>query len=165
VIGVKTGHTDDAGWSQVAAARGGGVTIYATILGGETREGRNADLSRLLVWGLSRYRTVWAIDGDRVYGNVHTAYGKDPVRLVAAKPALRVVHVDRPLVERVVMPVEAALPVRQGQRLGEVQVLANGTVIARSPLVAANAVEKPGALGRVGFYAGRTLHHLGGLLG
>ena len=165
VIGVKTGHTDDAGWSQVAAARGGGVTIYATILGGETREGRNADLSRLLVWGLSRYRTVWAIDGDRVYGNVHTAYGKDPVRLVAAKPALRVVHVERPLVERVVMPVEAALPVRKGQRLGEVQVLENGTVIARSPLVAANAVEKPGAVGRVGFYAGRTLHHLGGLLG
>ena len=123
VIGVKTGHTDDAGWSQVAAARGGGVTIYATILGGETREGRNADLSRLLVWGLSRYRTVWAIDGDRVYGNVRTAYGKDPVRLVAAKPALRVVHVERPLVERVVMPVEAALPVRKGQRLGEVQVL------------------------------------------
>ena len=30
VIGVKTGHTDGAGWSQVAAARGGGVTIYAT---------------------------------------------------------------------------------------------------------------------------------------
>jgi len=65
----------------------------------------------------------------------------------------------------VVMPGEAALPVRKGQRLGEVQVLENGTVIARSPLVAANAVEKPGALGRVGFYAGRTLHHLGGLLG
>ena len=164
VIGVKTGHTDGAGWSQVAAARGGGVTIYATILGGETREGRNADLSRLLVWGLSRYRTVWAIDGKRVYGTPAPRTG-GPVRLVAAKPALRVVHVERPLVERVVMPVEVALPVQKGQRLGEVQVLSRGTVIARSPLIAANAVAKPGALGRVGFYAGRTLDHLGGLLG
>ena len=36
MIGVKTGHTDDAGWSEVAAARGAGVTIYATLLGGET---------------------------------------------------------------------------------------------------------------------------------
>ena len=52
---------------------------------------------------------------------------------------------------------------RKGQRLGEVQVLDRGTVIARSPLVAANAVERPGRLGRVGFYAGRTLDHLGGL--
>jgi hypothetical protein len=31
--------------------------------------------------------------------------------------------------------------------------------------VAAEAVDRPGTLGRVGFYAGRTLHHLGGLLG
>ena len=164
-IGVKTGHTNGAGWSQVAAARGGGVTIYATILGGETREGRNGDLAALLTWGLSRYRTVWAIDGDRVYGTARTAYGKPPVRLVAAKPALRVVHVERPLVERVVAPVEVALPVRQGQRLGEVQVVDRGTVIARSPLVAANTVERPGVLGRVGFYAGRTFDHMGGLFG
>ena len=91
VIGVKTGHTDDAGWSQVAAARGGGVTIYATILGGETREGRNADLSRLLVWGLSRYRTVWAIDGERVYGNVphRLRQGSGPPRRREAGAARR----------------------------------------------------------------------------
>lgn len=162
-IGVKTGHTDGAGWSQVAAARGGGVTMYATILGGETREERNGDLAGLLAWGLSRYRTVWAIDGDRVYGTARTGYGRDPVRLVASKPALRVIHVERPLLERVVRPVEVALPVLEGQRLGEVQVVDRGRVIARSPLVAASAVEKPGAVGRVGFYAGRTLDHLGGL--
>jgi D-alanyl-D-alanine carboxypeptidase (penicillin-binding protein 5/6) len=164
LIGVKTGHTNRAGWSQVAAARGRGVTIYATLLGGETREGRNADLAELLAWGLSRYRTVWAIQGKRPYASVRTAYGRAPVRLVAAKPALRVIHVERPLVQRVVAPVEVELPVRKGQRLGEVQVLDRGEVIARSPLVAANAVAKPGTVGRIRFYAGRTLHHLGGLL-
>ncbi len=102
---------------------------------------------------------------SRTYGTVRTAYGKPAVRVVAGKPALRVIHVERPLVERVVIPVEAALPVRKGQRLGEVQVLDRGTVIARSPLVAAEAVDRPGTLGRVGFYAGRTLDHLGGLFG
>jgi serine-type D-Ala-D-Ala carboxypeptidase (penicillin-binding protein 5/6) len=163
LIGVKTGHTNSAGWSQVAAARRGGVTIYATILGGETRDGRNADLAELLAWGLSRYRTVWAIRGSHTYATARTAYGREPVRLVAAKPALRVIHVERPLVQRVVAPVEVELPVQDGQRLGEVQVLDRGLVLARSPLVAANAVEKPGAVGRFRFYAGRTLHHLGGL--
>ena len=163
LIGVKTGHTNGAGWSQVAAARGGGVTIYATILGGESRAGRNADLAELLAWGLSRYRTVWAVGGGRTYATVRTAYGRAPVRAVAAKPALRVVHVERPLVERVVVPGEVALPVRKGQQLGQVQVIDRGRVIARSPLVAAASVEKPGAVGRVRFYAGRTLDHLGGL--
>ncbi len=163
LIGVKTGHTSGAGWSQVAAARSGGVTIYATLLGGETREARNADLTELLAWGLSRYRTVWAIDGERTYGLARTAYEQPHVRLVAAKPALRVVHVERPLVERVVAPVEVELPVRRGQRLGEVQVLDRGKVLASSPLVAAASVERPDTLDRIGFYARRTLHHLGGL--
>ncbi len=164
-FGVKTGHTNGAGWSQVAAARGAGVTIYATLLGGETREGRNDDLTELLAWGLSRYRTVWAIDGERAYGTVTTAYGRPAVRLVAERPALRIVRVDRNLVERVVMPLEAALPVRRGQWLGEVQVLDRGSVIARSPLVAKNDVGRPGRLARVRFYAGRTVHHLAGLFG
>lgn len=163
VLGVKTGHTNGAGWSQVAAARAGGVTIYVTLLGGETREGRNTDISELLAWGLSRYQTVWAIDSRRTYGTVRTAYGKPAVRVVAARPSLRVIHVERPLVERVVLPLEAELPVRKGQRLGEVQVLDRGTVIARSALVAAASVDRPGTLGRIGFYAGRTLDHLGGL--
>ncbi len=164
LIGVKTGHTNDAGWSEVAAARGAGVTIYATLLGAQTRSGRNSDLAQLLAWGLARYRTVWAIDGTRTYGSVRTAYGRPRVRLVAAKPALRVVRLERTLLERIVAPVEVALPVRRGQRLGEVEVLDRGVVVARSPLVAANAVARPGALGRVGFYAGRTVHHLRGFL-
>lgn len=165
LLGVKTGHTNGAGWSEVAAARGPGVTIYATLLGGQSRAGRNEDLAELLAWGLARYRTVWAIDGARVYASAKTAYGRPPVRLVAAKPALRVVRVDRSLSERIVSPVEVELPIRKGQRLGEVHVLDRGKVIARSPLVAATAVARPGRAQRVGFYAGRTLHHIWGFAG
>ena len=163
LIGVKTGHTNGAGWSQVAAVRGQGLTIYATLLGGRTREGRNEDLAALLRWGLDQYRVTWTIAERTTYGTVATAYGRPPVRLVAAKPALRVVRVGRPLVERVVAPLEVALPVRAGARLGEVQVLLGDRIVARSPLVAATAVERPGRLERVRFYAARTLHHLGGL--
>ncbi|HVM69132.1 MAG TPA: D-alanyl-D-alanine carboxypeptidase family protein [Gaiellaceae bacterium] len=162
-IGVKTGHTNGAGWSQVAAIRGQGVTIYATLLGGRTREGRNGDLAALLRWGLAQYRTSWTIGERTVYATVATAYDRPRVRLVAGKPALRVVRIGRPLTERVVAPVEVALPVRKGQRLGRVEVLDRGEVIAASPLVAAEAVDRPGRLERVRFYAGRTLHHLGGL--
>ncbi len=162
LLGVKTGHTNGAGWSEVAAARGPGVTIYATLLGGETRTGRNQDLAGLLSWGLAQFRAVWAIDGDRVYATAPTAYAQPRVRLVAAEPALRVVRIDRTLLERIVAPLEVALPVRAGERLGEVQVLDRGKVIARSPLVAAVAIERPGRLERVGFYAERTLHHLWG---
>ena len=70
VIGVKTGHTDDAGWSQVAADRRGPILVYATILGSPSRERRNADLARLLAWGLGRYTVVDAVTRGRSYAVV-----------------------------------------------------------------------------------------------
>ena len=164
LLGVKTGHTDGAGWSEVAAARGPGVTIYATVLGGASRERRNADLASLLRWGLSRYRTVAAIDTGRVYATAATAYGRPDVPLVAARRLLRVVHVSRPLVERVVAPVEVALPVRRGQRLGEVRIYAEGKLVASTPLFAARSVERPGVRDRAEWYVGRTFHRLWGLV-
>lgn len=162
VFGVKTGHTAGAGWSEVAAARAHGVTIYATLLGGASREGRNADLAALLAWGLSRYRTVTLISTRRTYAIVSVPYGRRPLPLVAAAPATRVVRVDRPLVERVAAPGAVSLPIRKGERLGEVRVFLGSRLLASRPLVAARAIGRPGLLDRVAWYAGRTLHHLAG---
>ena len=163
LIGVKTGHTGDAGWCQVAAARGPGFTIYATILGSPTRTERNADLAELLAFGLSSYRLVPVISTARTYATAELPYGRDPLRLVAMKPVLRPVRLARSLTERVVAPTAVALPVREGQRLGEVHVYDRGKLVASSPLVAARSVELPGTASKVGWYAKRTLHHLGGL--
>jgi serine-type D-Ala-D-Ala carboxypeptidase (penicillin-binding protein 5/6) len=164
LIGVKTGHTALAGWSQVAAARGRGVTIYATLLGSPTREGRNADLGALLAWGLSRYRVVAAIDTGRVYATATTGYGRGPVRLVAAGPLRRAVRVGRPLVERVVAPTVVALPVRKGQRLGVVRIYSRGRLLGERPLVAAESVSSPGLGGKLSWFAKRTVANAWGLI-
>jgi D-alanyl-D-alanine carboxypeptidase (penicillin-binding protein 5/6) len=161
VFGVKTGHTTAAGWSEVAAARSHGVTIYATLLGSPARETRNDDLAALLTWGLTRYRTVDTITTGRVYATARAPYGRHDLALVAAGPARRIVRVDRSMVERVVAPTVVSLPVVRGQRLGEVRVYDGKKLIARRPLVAARAIAKPGVLGRTGWYTRRTLHHVG----
>ena len=164
VIGVKTGHTAAAGWCQVAAIRGRGLTIYVTVLGSRTRAGRNEDLSELLAWGVSRYRVVPVVERARVYARAAAPYGRAPLALVAARPLVRVVRVDRPLVERVVAPAAVELPVRRGQRLGSVRVYDRGRLLGVRPLVAARAIDRPGLGGRIAWYAERTLHHLGDLL-
>jgi D-alanyl-D-alanine carboxypeptidase (penicillin-binding protein 5/6) len=160
LLGVKTGHTRGAGWSQVAAARRNAVTIYATVLGGPTRAQRNEDLAELLAWGISRYRTVEAVDRERVYARAATGYDRPAVGLVASRDRLRIVRVDRPLVERIVAPTSVPLPIRKGQRLGEVRVYAGGTLLARSALVADRALTEPNLAGKARWYAGRTLDHL-----
>ena len=55
------------GWCQVAAARGRGVTVYATLLGSPTRSERNVDLESLLIWGLGQFRVVPAVQTGRTY--------------------------------------------------------------------------------------------------
>jgi D-alanyl-D-alanine carboxypeptidase (penicillin-binding protein 5/6) len=161
LTGVKTGHTDDAGWCQVASARRAGQTIYAVILGSPTRSQRNADLARLLSWGVSQYRSVSLVRA-RTYAWAAAPYGKPRVGLVATKPLQLVVRRGVPLVERVIAPAAVQLPVRKGQPVGRVEVWRGRELLGSRPLRAARNVAKPGAFSRLGWYAGRTMHHVGG---
>jgi len=162
LIGVKTGHTAAAGWCEVGAARGPGLTIYATVLGSPTRGQRNRDLAALLSWGLDRYRVVPVVQVRRVYARARVGWGREPVRLVAPRALVRSVRLGRSLVERIVVPVTAALPVRKGDRLGEVRVYYRGELVASQPLVASRSVSRPALGRRVSWYAGRTVHHVWG---
>jgi D-alanyl-D-alanine carboxypeptidase (penicillin-binding protein 5/6) len=163
LVGGKTGHTADAGWSQVAAARRGGVTVYGAVLGSANRESRNEALRKLLAFGLEQYRRVGVIDSSRVYAEAETAYGRPSVELVAARPAVRTVYERKELVERVVAPEAVELPVRKGQRLGRVEVYDGNRLIASSGLVAAEAVSEPGFVGKALWYAERTAGNFWGL--
>ena len=83
IFGVKTGHTSAAGWNEVAAARRGPVTVYATLLGSPDRDERNADLAKLLDWGFSRYRAATVVTKGHAYARAGVGYGREPVALVA----------------------------------------------------------------------------------
>jgi serine-type D-Ala-D-Ala carboxypeptidase (penicillin-binding protein 5/6) len=157
LLGVKTGHTNAAGWSEVAAARARGFVVYTTLLGEPTRAERNDDLARLLAWGISRYRVLPLVDRGHAYATATLPYGKGTLAIVAARRRERVVRLGQRLVEKVVAPAVVSLPVRKGQRLGQVRVYRDGRLIASSPLVASRGVSSPGALGRVGWYAGETI--------
>jgi serine-type D-Ala-D-Ala carboxypeptidase (penicillin-binding protein 5/6) len=162
VVGVKTGHTSAAGWSEVGAVRGPGVTVYATILGSPNRRARNDDLAKLMTWGLARFRVVQTVTAGRVYASARTSYGKGDLDLVAPRSVGRAVVTGRPLVERIVAPMGVDLPIRKGQELGEVRVYERGQLVARSPLVAARSIDKPGAADRAEWYVKRAAHNMWG---
>ena len=163
VIGVKTGHTNNAGWSQVVADEAGTMTIYATILGSPSRATRNADLASLITWGIGLYSRVVAITTDRPYAQVALPYGRKPLALVATSELRASVRPGGALTERVVAARYAQLPVRRGDVLGNIQVWAGGKLVGRRPLIASRSVAAPGVGGRVGWYARRTVHDVVGL--
>ena len=163
LIGVKTGHTDHAGWCEVAAVRRPGYTIYAVILGSPTRAQRNSDLDRLLAWGVAQYRTVTLV-GKAPVARVALPYGRAAVGLVAARPLVRVIPAGRKVVERVVAPTALTLPVRRGQPLGRIEILVGGKLQGARTLLAARSVPRPGLGGRLRWYATRTVENLWGLM-
>lgn len=163
LVGAKTGHTNDAGWSQVAAVEGNGVRVTASLLGAASESQRNNELASLLRWGLDQYRRV-VVTGGHVYGHADVGYGRDPIRLVAARDIVRSVRLGQPLVERVVASTALSLPVTKGQRAGEVRVFSDGRLIARTPLVTAESSSALGFVDKARWYASRTLHHMLGFV-
>ena len=159
LVGGKTGHTLGAGWSQAAAARAGGVTVYGAVLGSDTRSSRNDALQELLEYGLTQYRHVTAIDSSRVYAESETGYGQPSLELVASRGAVRTVRVGARLVERVIVPSSVTLPVRKHQQLGRVEVYDGNRLVASSNLVAVASVAEPGFLGKMRWYATRTVEN------
>ena len=164
LIAGKTGHTDDAGWTEVAAARQDGATVYASVLGAPSREARNRDLESLLEWGLAQYRPSKVVDPSRVYATAETGWGLADVGLVAGAAVVRPASLQRPLVERVVAPAVVSLPVAAGAVLGEVRVFDGRRLVAKAPLIADRSIDEPGLIDKATFVARRTVHHLVGFV-
>jgi serine-type D-Ala-D-Ala carboxypeptidase (penicillin-binding protein 5/6) len=164
LIGVKTGHTDEAGWCQVAAARRDGTTTYAVILGSPTRSRRNKDLAELLEWGLAHYARVTVVEPERAYASAAVPFSDERLALVPDAGGDAVVRLGRPLVETVTASTLVELPIERGDRLGEIVVSDGTRVLARRPLVAAEAVTEASFGARVDWYADRALDAAGGML-
>jgi D-alanyl-D-alanine carboxypeptidase len=160
LVGGKTGHTRDAGWSQAAAAEKAGVTVYGTVLGSDTRGARNDALRELLAFGLDQYRQVQVIDRGRVYAAAETGYGQRDVELVVPRSFVRALRIGTPLVERIVAPTSLALPVAKGERLGRVEIYDGNRLVASSNLVAADAVADAGLWAKAKWHATQTARNL-----
>ena len=166
LVGVKTGHTDNAGWAQVAAAKRGPTSVYAVILGSPGRERRNVDLTELVEWGFDQYATFTLVREGARYATAAIPFEDERVGLVAEGGAARVVRLGdgSQFVERVVAPAMVDLPIQKGQKLGEVVVTLGDREVARVDLVAARDVPAPTFRERAGWYADHALDEASDML-
>jgi serine-type D-Ala-D-Ala carboxypeptidase (penicillin-binding protein 5/6) len=132
--GVKTGHTDKAGWNLAASAERNGVQVYAILLGAPDEASRDRDIARLLDWGFDRFKRARLVRAGQSFGHA------GPVRVVAAKGLSVTLDPGERVRERVVLPSRLDRRVEQGERLGYVELRGKRGVIGRVPLVA----DRPG---------------------
>jgi D-alanyl-D-alanine carboxypeptidase (penicillin-binding protein 5/6) len=164
LLGGKTGHTQDAGWSEAAAASARGATVFGTVLGVDSRAKRNDALRALLAFGLASYQRVTVVDSSRVYAQAETGYGRPDVDLVAPRTILRTVRRGSPLIERTIAPTVVGLPIRKGETLGRIEVYDGNRLVVSSNLVAAASVSDAGLVDKARWFVERTAANVGDIV-
>lgn len=152
VDGVKTGYTRESGYGLVASAERDGRRLILVVAGLESIGQRRGESERLLEFGFRHFQEYRLFEADAVVVNVPVWQGEAAVvPLVAgevvgitmtraARDSLRV---------KVVHDSPVPAPVAAGQVVGQVEMSADGMPTRVVPLVARDAVERAGVVGRM----------------
>lgn len=152
--GVKTGWTDEAGYSIVVSAKRGDIEMVATVLGAASEQGRFGQATRLLDWGFAHYKmTPIATAGERT-GNVRVSdYVERTVPSESVEStSVAVLDLAGPVRRRIDLKPDVPAPVARGQRIGTMTVFQGDRLLAQLPVVAAKDVPAPTLGQRVGFF-------------
>lgn len=75
VDGIKTGHTDKAGYNLVASATEGQMRLISAVMGGRTFKGREAESKKLLTWGFRFFETVNPLKAGKEFASEPAWFG------------------------------------------------------------------------------------------
>jgi len=152
VDGIKTGHTESAGFCLISSAARGSMRLIAVVAGANSEDERFNASQRLLEYGFRFFVTQNLLESNEevrsadVWGgkkdNVSLGLAKDLIVTVprAELPSLKIDYTFNNNIEA---------PISKGDILGSLSVKSGDTVIANANLVALEEVEPKGFFGRL----------------
>jgi D-alanyl-D-alanine carboxypeptidase (penicillin-binding protein 5/6) len=151
VDGVKTGHTEAAGWCLIASAKRGDRRLLAVVLGANSDAGRAAEAQKLLNWGFQAFDTVQLYQSGKQVSTLRVWKGAQP-EVKAGFLADRYLTLPKGKAGSLALTLEAqeplVAPVARAQRVGVVKVALEGRPVAEFPLIALEEVPPGNLFGR-----------------
>ena len=169
VDGLKTGHTNAAGYCLIATARRdvpglgqsgapagspaalGSRRLLSSVLGAASEEARANESQKLLNWGYTAFEAVKLFDANQAVvtpavwkGKAATVALGQSQAIVVAVPA----GMGAKLTTQVARPEPLVAPLVKGQQVGTLIISSAGQVVAKVPLLALQGVEQAGVIGR-----------------
>ncbi len=156
VDGLKTGHTDAAGYCLIATARrdvpgAGSRRLLSIVLGTVSENARANESQKLLNWGYTAFEAVKLFDANQPVVTPAVWKGAAPtVKLGRAQAIIVTVPSGSAakIKTQVARPDPLVAPFAKGQQIGTLKVTVGEQSLADVPLVALDAVEQAGFLGR-----------------
>jgi len=151
VDGVKTGHTDSAGWCLVASAKRGDRRLLSVVLGAQGDSARASDSQKLLNWGFQAFDTVQLYQSGKAVANVRVWKGAAK-EVKAGFLADRYLTLPKGKADKLKLTLQTqeplVAPVQSAQPVGVVKVALEGKQVAEFPLIALEDVPVANVFGR-----------------
>lgn len=140
--GVKTGTSPEAGPSLVASAKDGGKSYIAIVLDARDDEYRFEAAQTLLEYSFASYESQTLVKKDENFEKLKVPFRRGETIQLAAAEKVSGLSGPGVEIERKVQTQKPPNKAEAGQKLGEVEVLANGQSVGSTPLVAKNGYEE-----------------------
>ncbi len=147
VDGVKTGHTEAAGYCLVASAKRDSMRLTSVIMGSKSEKARAQASLALLNYGFRFYESPKLYPGGQPIENLRVWMGA--IEELPVGPATDI-HATIPrgrydkLAARIEKNPDIIAPVAKGDKVGEIVVDLEGKEIGREPLIALQDVAEGG---------------------
>ena len=152
VDGVKTGHTNAAGYCLVSSAVRNGMRLIAVVMGAKSEEGRAVESQRLLSYGFRYYETLSLYQADEVLKKARVWGGQtEEINLGLAESLVITVPRGAKKTIEASMDIQQVIkaPIKKGQLLGKLTIMNGDEEIASVDLVALMDHEEGGFFKRL----------------
>jgi serine-type D-Ala-D-Ala carboxypeptidase (penicillin-binding protein 5/6) len=144
VDGLKTGFTSEAKYCLTATAKKNGMRVIAVVFGASTPKTRNAQITKMLDYAFSQYKTHPVYKRNEVLTYAHVNKGnKKTVALVTSEPISVLTKKGQSIdqIEKVIKVKNGVkAPIQKGDELGVLILKQDGKEILSSPIVAKESV-------------------------
>ena len=150
--GLKTGHTEEAGYGLTASAIRNGRRLILVVNGLPTMRARGEESERLLEWGFREFDNVTLFRAAETVEDVPVYLGqRSTVPLIAGRDLVLTMPRQwrRSLQARVRFDAPVPAPISKGQELGKLLVSGQGVPEMEVPLIAGADVDKLGLITRI----------------
>ena len=146
VDGIKTGHTDKAGYNLVASATEGQMRLISAVMGGRTFKGREAESKKLLTWGFRFFETVSPLKAGKEFASEPAWFGdNDRASLGVDKDVYLTIPRGRMKdlkASYVLSTSELHAPLQKNQVVGTINFQLDGKTIEQRPLVVLQEIQE-----------------------
>ena len=152
VDGLKTGHTNAAGYCLVASAKRSGMRLISVVLGANDDASRARESQKLLSYCFRHFdtKTIYSA-GDLIKSNTKVWYGTEEFLNLAIADDVTLTFPrgsQKNLAANILVDEQIEAPVYTGQELGRLQVTLEGKMLVDLPLVAQSDIAEAGFMSR-----------------